>query len=41
VANLRRLARSARKLRVILGEDGWSALESGYGPDWPPNLLLS
>jgi 3-deoxy-D-manno-octulosonic acid kinase len=41
VADLRRLARSARKLRVILGEDGWSALEAGYGADWPPNLLLS
>ncbi|HEX8391794.1 MAG TPA: lipopolysaccharide kinase InaA family protein [Longimicrobium sp.] len=41
VADLRRLARSARKLRVVLGEEGWSALEAGYGAEWPPRLLLT
>jgi 3-deoxy-D-manno-octulosonic acid kinase len=34
-ADLRRLARSARKLRGGLGADGWRALAAGYGDAWP------
>jgi len=38
--DLRRLARSARKLRVDIGPDGWAALQEGYGDDWPSGLVL-
>ena len=41
VADLRRLARSAGKLKMQMGEEGWSALEEGYGAEWPPRLLLT
>lgn len=34
--DLRRLARSARKLAAPLGVGGWRALRDGYGEDWPP-----
>lgn len=34
-AELRRLARSARKLGVPLGRGEVAALREGYGPDWP------
>ncbi|HEX2091595.1 MAG TPA: lipopolysaccharide kinase InaA family protein [Longimicrobiaceae bacterium] len=33
--DLLRLARSARKLRVSIGREGWAALEKGYGAGWP------
>jgi 3-deoxy-D-manno-octulosonic acid kinase len=36
-ADLRRLARSARKLRA---EVAWEALREGYGPGWPAGLVL-
>jgi 3-deoxy-D-manno-octulosonic acid kinase len=35
IANLRRLARSARKSGVDLGSRGWDALRVGYGANWP------
>lgn len=38
--DLRRLARSARKLRAGLGPDAWAALQEGYGDDWPVGLVL-
>lgn len=34
-ADIRRLARSARKLRGGLGADGWRAMADGYGRGWP------
>jgi 3-deoxy-D-manno-octulosonic acid kinase len=37
--DLRRLARSARKLRAPIGTAEWSAMRSGYGSAWPlPDL---
>jgi 3-deoxy-D-manno-octulosonic acid kinase len=33
--DLRRLARSARKLAAPIGRDGWDAFRSGYGSEWP------
>ena len=33
--DLRRLARSARKLAAPFGADGWAALRDGYGDGWP------
>jgi 3-deoxy-D-manno-octulosonic acid kinase len=39
-AALRRLDRSARKLRLPLGPHGWTSLRAGYGEDWPPGLEL-
>jgi 3-deoxy-D-manno-octulosonic acid kinase len=39
-ADLRRLARSARKLRAGLGADAWAAVQEGYGDDWPVGLVL-
>ena len=39
-ADLRRLARSARKLRVPIAVDGWAAFQEGYGDDWPRGLVL-
>ena len=38
--DLRRLARSARKLRADVGAEGWAALKDGYGDDWPSGLEL-
>lgn len=38
--DLRRLARSARKLRAGLGPDAWGAVQEGYGDDWPVGLIL-
>jgi len=38
--DLRRLARSARKLRAGLGADDWAAVQEGYGDDWPAGLVL-
>ncbi len=38
--DLRRIARSARKLRVNVGDEGWQALRDGYGADWPDGLVL-
>lgn len=38
--DLRRLARSARKLRAGLGPDAWAALQEGYGDAWPVGLIL-
>jgi 3-deoxy-D-manno-octulosonic acid kinase len=38
--DLRRLARSARKLKAGLGPDAWAALQEGYGDDWPVGLIL-
>ena len=38
--NLRRLARSARKLRAPIGEAGWRALRDGYGDGWPAGVSL-
>jgi 3-deoxy-D-manno-octulosonic acid kinase len=37
-ANLRRLARSARKLGDPLGAADWAALREGYGAAWPERL---
>ena len=34
-ANLRRLARSARKLGAPIGPAGWAAMAEGYGAAWP------
>lgn len=39
-ADLRRLARSARKLRAPISNEGWRALAEGYGPGWPAGLQL-
>ena len=39
-ADLRRLARSARKLRAGIAADGWGALQEGYGDAWPTGLIL-
>ncbi len=33
--DLRRLARSARKLATPIGAAGWEAFRVGYGSDWP------
>jgi 3-deoxy-D-manno-octulosonic acid kinase len=33
--DLRRLARSARKLRADISSDEWVALREGYGAGWP------
>ncbi|MBW3571281.1 MAG: hypothetical protein KY467_09255 [Gemmatimonadetes bacterium] len=38
--DLRRLARSARKLKAEVGAEGWSALREGYGEGWPSGLEL-
>ena len=38
--DLRRLARSARKLRAGIRPEGWAALQEGYGDDWPSGLVL-
>ncbi|HEU0013120.1 MAG TPA: lipopolysaccharide kinase InaA family protein [Longimicrobium sp.] len=40
VEDLRRIVRSARKLRTPIGDEGWRALREGYGDDWPPRLEL-
>lgn len=39
--DLRRLARSARKLEAGLGPEHWSVFREGYGDDWPPGLDLA
>ncbi|HEY7767294.1 lipopolysaccharide kinase InaA family protein [Longimicrobium sp.] len=39
-AELRRLARSARKLRAPIDPDGWKAVREGYGDGWPRGLVL-
>lgn len=39
-ADLRRLARSARRLRAPVDAAGWAALREGYGAAWPPRLVL-
>ncbi|HSU12944.1 lipopolysaccharide kinase InaA family protein [Longimicrobium sp.] len=41
VRDLRRLARSARKLRTGLAAADWLAFRAGYGDDWPPGLDLA
>jgi 3-deoxy-D-manno-octulosonic acid kinase len=33
--DLRRLARSARKLGIRIGSEGWGAMREGYGAGWP------
>lgn len=38
--DLRRLARSARKLKAEVGAEGWAALKEGYGDDWPSGVEL-
>ncbi|HEU4885997.1 MAG TPA: lipopolysaccharide kinase InaA family protein [Longimicrobium sp.] len=38
--DLRRLARSARKLKSEVGAEGWGALREGYGESWPSGLAL-
>lgn len=38
--DLRRLARSARKLKSEIGTEGWTALREGYGEGWPSGLVL-
>lgn len=38
--DLRRLARSVRKLKADVGPDGWAALREGYGDTWPSGLEL-
>jgi 3-deoxy-D-manno-octulosonic acid kinase len=38
--DLRRLARSARKLKADVGAEGWAALREGYGEGWPSGLTL-
>lgn len=38
--NLRRLARSARKLGIPLAAPDWAALREGYGASWPARLDL-
>jgi 3-deoxy-D-manno-octulosonic acid kinase len=37
--DLRRFARSARKLGARLGSTGWGELRGGYGTGWPATLL--
>lgn len=39
--DLRRLARSARKLEVIVSPAEWAAFRDGYGDGWPEGLDLS
>ena len=39
--DLRRLARSARKLEAGLGPEHWSVFREGYGEDWPPGVDLA
>jgi 3-deoxy-D-manno-octulosonic acid kinase len=39
-ADLRRLARSVRKLAAPVGADGWAAFREGYGAEWPSRLDL-
>ncbi|HEV2147125.1 MAG TPA: lipopolysaccharide kinase InaA family protein, partial [Longimicrobiaceae bacterium] len=39
-ADLRRLARSVRKLGAPVGPGGWAAFREGYGAGWPPRLDL-
>lgn len=39
--DLRRLARSARKLQAPLAPDDWAAFRTGYGEEWPAGLDLS
>jgi 3-deoxy-D-manno-octulosonic acid kinase len=39
--DLRRLARSARKLDAALTRADWSVFRDGYGADWPAGLDLS
>lgn len=39
--DLRRLARSARKLAAPVGADGWAALREGYGEGWPSGVDLT
>ncbi|HEX2203850.1 MAG TPA: lipopolysaccharide kinase InaA family protein [Longimicrobium sp.] len=39
--DLRRLARSARKLAVAIGGEEWAAMKEGYGEGWPPELDLA
>lgn len=38
--DLRRLARSARKLGAAVATAEWAALADGYGDDWPDGLVL-
>lgn len=38
--DLRRLARSARKLAAPIDASGWTALREGYGEGWPEGLKL-
>jgi tRNA A-37 threonylcarbamoyl transferase component Bud32 len=38
--DLRRLARSAKKLKAEIGAEGWAALRDGYGDGWPSGLEL-
>jgi 3-deoxy-D-manno-octulosonic acid kinase len=38
--DLRRLARSAKKLKAEIGAEGWAALKDGYGDGWPSGLEL-
>ena len=38
---LRRLARSARKLEAPLTPAHWAAFREGYGDGWPPGLDLA
>jgi 3-deoxy-D-manno-octulosonic acid kinase len=39
--DLRRLARSARKLEAGLGAEHWAVFREGYGEDWPPGVDLA
>jgi 3-deoxy-D-manno-octulosonic acid kinase len=39
--DLRRLARSARKLEAGLGPAHWAVFREGYGDDWPPGVDLA
>lgn len=39
--DLRRLARSARKLQAIIAPAEWAAFRDGYGDGWPEGLDLS
>jgi 3-deoxy-D-manno-octulosonic acid kinase len=38
--DLRRLGRSARKLKADIGGEGWASLREGYGETWPSGLEL-
>ena len=38
--DLRRLARSAHKLKADVDAEGWAALREGYGDGWPSGLTL-